>query len=52
MLSVVVEEPYRMAVRELQSLEVAAKQTETSENLPDAIVMQHRSKFINTRYIL
>jgi glyceraldehyde-3-phosphate dehydrogenase (NADP+) len=30
---------------------VAAKQTETSENLLDAIVMQHRSKFINTRYI-
>jgi acyl-CoA reductase-like NAD-dependent aldehyde dehydrogenase len=30
---------------------VAAKQTETSENLLDAIVMQHKSKFINTRYI-
>jgi hypothetical protein len=30
---------------------VAAKQTESSENLLDAIVMQHKSKFINTRYI-
>ena len=30
---------------------VAAKQTETSEKLLDAIVMEHKSKFINTRYI-
>jgi glyceraldehyde-3-phosphate dehydrogenase (NADP+) len=30
---------------------VAAKQTEASENLLDAIVVEHRSKFINTRFI-
>ena len=30
---------------------VAAKQTEASENLLDAIVVEHKSKFINTRFI-
>lgn len=30
---------------------VATKQTETSEQLLDAIVQQHKSKFINTRFI-
>ncbi len=29
---------------------VAAKQTEASENLLDAIVVEHKSKFINTRF--
>ena len=28
---------------------VAAKQTEASENLLDAIVVEHKSKFINTQ---
>jgi glyceraldehyde-3-phosphate dehydrogenase (NADP+) len=30
---------------------VAAKQTEASESLLDAIVVEHKSKFINTRFI-
>ena len=30
---------------------VAAKQTKASENLLDAIVVEHKSKFINTRFI-
>jgi aldehyde dehydrogenase (NAD+) len=30
---------------------VAAKQTESSEKLLDSIVLGHKSKFINTRYI-
>ena len=30
---------------------VAAKQTEASEDLLDAIVVEHKSKFINTRFI-
>jgi acyl-CoA reductase-like NAD-dependent aldehyde dehydrogenase len=30
---------------------VAAKQTETSEKLLDAIVLGHKSKFVNTRFI-
>ena len=30
---------------------VAVKQTETGEDLLDAIVVQHKSKFVNTRFI-